>query len=265
MIYIHQYHDYLYYSLLLNYYFSITLSSNPLLPLLPLLLPLLPLLHYYFHYSKINSPVWIHLIFTMTGCDGSTPPDSEDDASPSMLQLGGQDQTLNNNEMGILPLRRAAAAAAPNSGELEAGWRHRPGKAGTRRPWNRNSCVWKVDQRLTVREGLVRFRSAPASWLLLPCAPAAPTFLCRNNGLPLALRPLQALPIIIMIEEAVLAAATLLLCMSLRNNYCILIPACYSCITVLLLHHCYISISITTSLLHHYCNIITTSLIHYNY
>jgi hypothetical protein len=41
-----------------------------------------------------------------------------------MLQLGGQDQTLTNNEMGILPLCRAAAAAAPNSGELEAGWRH---------------------------------------------------------------------------------------------------------------------------------------------
>jgi hypothetical protein len=35
----------------------------------------------------------------MAGCDASTPPDSEDDASPSMLQLGGQDQTLANNEM----------------------------------------------------------------------------------------------------------------------------------------------------------------------
>jgi hypothetical protein len=41
-----------------------------------------------------------------------------------MLQLGEQDQTLTNNEMGILPLLRAAAAAAPNLGELEAGWRH---------------------------------------------------------------------------------------------------------------------------------------------
>ena len=111
---LYYYHYYHYYSSLLNYYFSITLSSNPLLPLL----------HYYFHYSKINSPVWIHLIFTMTGCDASIPPDSEDDASPIMLQLGGQDQTLTNNEMGILPLRRAAAAAAPNSGELQAGWRH---------------------------------------------------------------------------------------------------------------------------------------------
>ena len=54
----------------------------------------------------------------MTGCYASIPPDSEDDASPIMLQLGGQDQTLTNNEMGILPLCRAAAAAAPNSGEL---------------------------------------------------------------------------------------------------------------------------------------------------
>ncbi len=35
----------------------------------------------------------------MAGCDASTPPDSEDGASPSMLQLGGQDQTLANNEM----------------------------------------------------------------------------------------------------------------------------------------------------------------------
>jgi hypothetical protein len=34
----------------------------------------------------------------MAGCDASTPSDSEDDASPSMLQLGGQDQTLANNE-----------------------------------------------------------------------------------------------------------------------------------------------------------------------
>jgi hypothetical protein len=35
----------------------------------------------------------------MAGCDASTPQNSEDDASPSMLQLGGQDQTLANNEM----------------------------------------------------------------------------------------------------------------------------------------------------------------------
>ena len=35
----------------------------------------------------------------MAGCDASTPPDSEDDASPSMLQFGGQDLTLAKNEM----------------------------------------------------------------------------------------------------------------------------------------------------------------------
>jgi hypothetical protein len=35
----------------------------------------------------------------MAGCDASTPPDTEDDASPSMFQLGAQDQTLANNEM----------------------------------------------------------------------------------------------------------------------------------------------------------------------
>ncbi len=47
----------------------------------------------------MNSPVLIHLIFTMAGCDASTPPDSEDDAS--MLQLGGQHQpeNLTHNEM----------------------------------------------------------------------------------------------------------------------------------------------------------------------
>jgi hypothetical protein len=45
----------------------------------------------------MNSPVLIHLIFNMAGCDASTPPDSEDDAR--MLQLGGQEQTLTDNEM----------------------------------------------------------------------------------------------------------------------------------------------------------------------
>ncbi len=35
----------------------------------------------------------------MTGCDASIPPDSEDDASPGMFQLGAQDQSLADNEM----------------------------------------------------------------------------------------------------------------------------------------------------------------------
>jgi len=35
----------------------------------------------------------------MAGCDASTPPDSEDDASPGMFQLGAQDQSLADNEM----------------------------------------------------------------------------------------------------------------------------------------------------------------------
>ncbi len=53
--------------------------------------------------------------------------------------------------------------------------------------------------------------------------------------------------------------------MSLLHHYCIPITSCYSCITHLLLHHYYISISITTSLLHHYYNITTTLLQHQYY
>jgi hypothetical protein len=50
----------------------------------------------------------------------------------------------------ILPLRRAAATAAPNSGPARcvASWEQAggtscgcPANTGTRRPWNRNSCV----------------------------------------------------------------------------------------------------------------------------
>ncbi len=51
---------------------------------------------------------------------------------------------------------------------------------------------------------------------------------------------------------------------SCSKDYCIPVTSCYYCITVLLLHHYYISISITVSLLRHYYNIITTSL-HHNY
>ncbi len=43
--------------------------------------------------NNMNSPVLIHLVFIMAGCDRDTSkhPDSEDDAN--MLQLGEQDQT----------------------------------------------------------------------------------------------------------------------------------------------------------------------------
>ncbi len=50
--------------------------------------------------------------------------------------------------------------------------------------------------------------------------------------------------------------------LSLLHHYFIPIISYYCCITHLLLQRYYISISITTSSLHHYCNIIITWLLH---